>query len=61
VTRWLVDAAVAVAPPTAIGLRCDETGHLNPGATGWRKYLAPTYPLQQSVRSHVSLVAVETR
>jgi TonB family protein len=61
VTRWLVDAAVAVAPPTAIGLRFDETGHLNPGATGWRKYLAPTYPLQQSVRSHVSLVAVETR
>ena len=60
-TRWVVDAAVAVAPPTAIGFRFDETGHLNPGATGWRKYLAPTYPLQQSVRSHVSLVAIEAR
>jgi TonB family protein len=59
VTRWLVEAAVAVAPPTAIGFRFDETGHLNPGATGWRKYLGPTYPLQQTVQSHVSLIAVE--
>ncbi|MGZ3441886.1 MAG: TonB family protein [Polyangia bacterium] len=59
VTRWLVEAAMAVAPPTAIGFRFDETGHLNPGATGWRKYLGPTYPLQQTVQSHVSLVAIE--
>ena len=58
-TRWLVEAAVAVAPPTSVGFRFDETGHLNPGAKGWRKYLAPTYPLQQSVVSHVSLVAIE--
>ncbi|MCU1280313.1 MAG: TonB family protein [bacterium] len=59
VTRWLVEAALAVAPPTAVGLRFDETGHLDPGATGWRKYLGPTYPLQQSVRSHVTLIAIE--
>jgi TonB family protein len=59
VTRWLVEAAVGVAPPTAVGFRFDETGHLNPGATGWRKYLGPTYPLQQTVQSHVSLVAIE--
>ena len=61
VTRWLVEAAVAVAPPTAIGFRFDETGRLNPGATGWRKYIAPTYPLQQNVQSHVSLVAIEPK
>jgi hypothetical protein len=59
VTRWLVEAALAVAPPTAVGFRFDETGHLNPGATGWRKYLGPTYPLQQTVQSHVSLIAIE--
>lgn len=61
VTRWLVDAAVAVAPPTSIGFRFDETGHLDPNATGWRKYVGGTYPLQQTVHSHVSLVAVEPR
>jgi TonB family protein len=60
-TRWVVDAAVAVSPPTAIGFQFDETGHLNSGATGWRRYVAPTYPLQQSVRSHVALVAIEPR
>ncbi|HEX6836129.1 MAG TPA: energy transducer TonB, partial [Polyangia bacterium] len=59
VTRWLVEAAVAVSPPTSVGFRFDETGHLNPGAKGLRKYLAPTYPMQQSVISHVSLVAIE--
>jgi TonB family protein len=59
VTRWLVEAAVAVAPPTSIGFRFDESGHLDPGAHGWRKYIAPTYPMQQSIRSHVSLVAIE--
>ena len=59
VTRWLVEAAMAVSPPTSVGFRFDETGHLNPGAKGWRKYLAPTYPMQQSVVSHVSLVAIE--
>lgn len=58
-TRWLVEAAVAVAPPTSIGFRFDETGQLRPGAEGVRKYLAPTYPMQQSVVSHVSLVAIE--
>ena len=58
VTRWLVEAAVAVAPPTAIGFRFDETGHLDPGASGWRKYVGGTYPLQQSVQTHVSLVAL---
>lgn len=58
-TRWLVEAAVAAAPPTSVGFRFDETGHLNPGARGVRKYLAPTYPMQQSVVSHVSLVAIE--
>ncbi|HEX8954600.1 MAG TPA: energy transducer TonB, partial [Polyangia bacterium] len=59
VTRWVVEAAVAVAPPTSLGFGFDETGHLNPGASGLRKYLAPKYPLQQSVQSHVSLVAIE--
>lgn len=59
VTRWLVEAAMAVSPPTSVGFRFDETGHLNPGAKSWRKYLAPTYPMQQSVVSHVSLVAIE--
>ena len=61
VTRWLVEAALAVAPPTAIGFRFDESGQLNPGARGWRKYVAPTYPLQQTVQSHISLVAIEPR
>ena len=60
VTRWLVEAAVAVSPPTAVGFRFDETGHMNPGAKGWRKYLAPNYPMQQSVVSHVSLVAIKS-
>ena len=60
-TRWVVDAAVAVTPPTAFGFHFDETGHLNSGATGWRKYLAPNYPLQETVRTHVSLVAIEPR
>ncbi|HWE28169.1 MAG TPA: energy transducer TonB [Polyangia bacterium] len=59
VTRWVVEAAVAVAPPSTVGFRFDETGHLNPGATGWRKYVGATYPLQQSVQTHVSLVAIE--
>lgn len=39
-TRWIVEAALAVAPPTAIGFRFDETGHLDPIATGARRYLA---------------------
>jgi TonB family protein len=58
-TRWIVEAAVAVAPPTAIGFRFDETGHLDPSATGIRRYLGGTYPLQQSVRTHVSLSSIE--
>jgi hypothetical protein len=49
-----------VSPPTAVGFRFDETGHMNPGAKGWRKYLAPNYPMQQSVVSHVSLVAIKS-
>ncbi len=61
VTRWRVDAAVAVAPPTAIGLRFDETGHLDPNATGWRRYAGGVYPMQQTVQSHVSLIAIEPR
>jgi TonB family protein len=60
-TRWAVEAAVAVAPPTAIGFRFDETGRLNPGATGIRKYVGGTYPFQQTVRTHVSLIAIEPR
>ncbi|MCU1283263.1 MAG: TonB family protein [bacterium] len=59
VTRWLVESSMAVAPPTSIGFRFDESGGLGPGATGWRKYIAPTYPTQQTVQSHVSLVAIE--
>ena len=59
VTRWQVEAAMAVAPPTSIGFRFDESGHLNPGATGWRRYIGPTYPLQQNVQSRVSLLALE--
>ena len=61
VTRWLVEAAMAVAPPTAIGLRFDESGQLDPSAHGWRKYVAPTHPLQQTVQSHVSLIGIEPR
>ena len=61
VTRWLVDAAVAVQPPTSIGFHFDETGHLNPGAHGWRRYVSPTLPFNQQVQSHVSLVAIEPR
>ena len=60
-SRWSVEAAVAVAPPTAIGFRFDESGHLSPGATGIRKYLALTHPFQQSVRTHVSLLSIAPR
>ncbi len=60
-TVWSVEAAVAVAPPTSIGFRFDETGQLNAGATGIRKYLGGTYPMQQTVQSHVSLIAIELR
>jgi TonB-like protein len=58
-SRWIVEASVAVAPPTAIGFRFDETGHLDPSATGIRRYVGGTYPLQQSVRTHVSLSSIE--
>lgn len=61
VTRWTVEAAVAVQPPTSIGFRFDETGHLDPHATGWRRFLSPTLPLDEQVQSHVSLVAIEER
>jgi TonB family protein len=60
VTRWLVEAALAVAPPTAIGLRFDETGHLNPGASGVRRYLDGVHPLQQRVQTHVALRSIDT-
>jgi TonB family protein len=59
VTRWLVEAAVAVTPPTSFGFRFDETGHLNPGATGWRKYISGVYPLEQRVQTHVSLTSIQ--
>ncbi|MDB4966995.1 MAG: TonB family protein [Myxococcales bacterium] len=60
VTRWKVDAAVAVAPPTAIGFRFDESGHLNPGATGIRKYIGlGPYPFEERVQTHVSLTSIQ--
>jgi TonB family protein len=60
VTRWLVEAALAVAPPTAVGLRFDETGRLNPGATGIRRYVDGVYPLQQRVQTRVALKSIDT-
>lgn len=58
-SRWSVEAAVAVTPPTSIGFRFDESGHLAPGATGLRKYLAFTHPFQQAVRTRVALLSIE--
>jgi TonB family protein len=61
VTRWVVEAAMAVTPPTGIGFRFDESGALSPGAHGWRKYLQPTYPMQPIVQTHVSLIGVQVQ
>jgi TonB family protein len=59
-TRWQVDAAVAVAPPTSIGFRFDESGNLNPGATGIRKYIGlGPYPMEERVQTHVSLTSIQ--
>jgi TonB family protein len=61
VTRWSVSAALAVAPPNSIGFGFDETGRMNPGATGLRKYFSGTYPLKQDVRTKVALLSVRAR
>ena len=55
-TRWAVSAAVAVAPPTSIGFQFDETGQLNPGATGIRKYASGVYPFKETVKTKVELL-----
>lgn len=60
-TRWSVEAAVAVAPPTGVGFHFDESGSTTPGAKGIRKYVSGTYPFQQTVQSRVSLIAIEPR
>ena len=62
VTRWRVEASVAVAPPTAIGFAFDETGHLEPGARGVKKYLGMgTYPLKETLEKRVALLSIENR
>ncbi len=55
-TRWSVSAGVAVAPPTSIGFAFDESGQLNPGATGIRKYASGTYPFKETVKTKVELL-----
>jgi hypothetical protein len=61
VTRWAVDASVSVAPPTGVGFTFDESGRLQPGATGVRKYLRFNYPMQQTVKTRVKLLAAYHR
>ncbi|HEY7956117.1 MAG TPA: TonB C-terminal domain-containing protein [Polyangia bacterium] len=61
VTLWAVDASVSVAPPTGVGFTFDESGRLQPGATGVRKYLRFNYPMQQTVKTRVKLLAAYHR
>lgn len=61
VARWSVEAALQVMPPSAIGFGFDESGQLNPGATGIRRYIDGVYPLQQRVLSKVRLLSVAAR
>jgi len=58
VTRWSVEATLAVAPPTSLGFGFDESGALHPGASGARKYVDGVYPMKQEVKTRVALLSV---
>ena len=56
-TRWLVEASLQIMPPTANGFRFDETGHLDPNASGIRRFIAPVHALQQRVLTRIALLS----
>lgn len=57
-TLWAVETTVVVTPPDRAGFSFDESGTLNPGAKGIRRYIGNgKYPMQEQVRTRVSLLA----